>query len=67
MLDDLSSKGYGIGNGTSLFIATNICETFMWKCFSPMTFNRGKGLEYEGALINLAHSMYNNNNRVEAF
>jgi len=67
MLDDLSQKGYGLGNGTSLFIATNICETFMWKCFSPITQNRrGSGMEFEGAIINLVHSLYNNPNKIEA-
>jgi protein transport protein SEC61 subunit alpha len=38
MIDELLSKGYGIGNsGTSLFIAINICENIMWKAFSPIT------------------------------
>merc|ERR1712196_226204 len=41
LLDDLLSKGYGFGSGTSLFIATNICETIVWKAFSPQTINRG--------------------------
>jgi preprotein translocase subunit SecY len=36
-------KGYGLGSGISLFIATNICETIVWKAFSPTTFNRGRG------------------------
>jgi len=31
MLDDLMKEGYGLGSGISLFIATNICETIMWK------------------------------------
>ncbi len=37
MLDELLQKGYGLGSGISLFIATNICETIMWKSFSPVT------------------------------
>jgi protein transport protein SEC61 subunit alpha len=37
MLDELLQKGYGLGSGISLFIATNICETILWKCFSPVT------------------------------
>jgi len=28
LLDELLQKGYGLGSGISLFIATNICETF---------------------------------------
>lgn len=27
----------------SLFIATNICETIVWKAFSPATINTGRG------------------------
>lgn len=35
-------SGYGLGSGISLFIATNICETIVWKAFSPATVNTGK-------------------------
>jgi len=42
--DELLQKGYGIGSGISLFIATNICETIVWKSFSPTTINTGRGL-----------------------
>merc|ERR1712166_1293443 len=31
VLDELLQKGYGLGSGISLFIATNICETIVWK------------------------------------
>jgi preprotein translocase subunit SecY len=31
MLDELLEKGYGLGSGISLFIATNICENIIWK------------------------------------
>ena len=31
LLDELLQKGYGLGSGISLFIATNICETIVWK------------------------------------
>ena len=43
LLDELLQKGYGLGSGISLFIATNICETIIWKAFSPTTYNTGKG------------------------
>lgn len=46
LLDELLQKGYGLGSGISLFIATNICETIVWKAFSPTTVNTGRG---EGA------------------
>lgn len=43
LLDELLQKGYGLGSGISLFIATNICETIIWKAFSPTTYNTGRG------------------------
>lgn len=58
MIDELLSKGYGIGNsGTSLFIAINICENIMWKAFSPITHRIDQNLEYEGAVIALFHGL----------
>lgn len=44
LLDELLQKGYGLGSGISLFIATNICETIVWKAFSPTTVNTGRGI-----------------------
>jgi preprotein translocase subunit SecY len=53
LLDELLQKGYGLGSGISLFIATNICESIVWKAFSPTTINTGRGPEFEGALVAL--------------
>ncbi|KAG8694126.1 translocon subunit, partial [Ceratobasidium sp. 394] len=47
LLDELLQKGYGLGAGVSLFIATNICENIVWKAFSPTTINTGRGPEFE--------------------
>src|ERR1700709_1029511 len=55
LLDELLQKGYGLGSGISLFIATNICESIVWKAFSPSTVNTGRGPEFEGAIIALVH------------
>lgn len=55
LLDELLQKGYGLGSGISLFIATNICESIIWKAFSPTTINTGRGPEFEGAVIALIH------------
>ena len=38
-LDEMLQKGYGLGSGISLFIATNICENIIWKAFSPYTIS----------------------------
>ncbi|KAK9123761.1 hypothetical protein Sjap_013363 [Stephania japonica] len=54
-LDELLQKGYGLGSGISLFIATNIYETIIWKAFSPMMINAGRGPEFEGVVIALFH------------
>lgn len=55
LLDELLQKGYGLGSGISLFIATNICESIVWKAFSPTTINTGRGPEFEGAVVALLH------------
>eukprot|EP00887_Chlorella_sp_A99_P006801 scaffold2.g6801.t1 len=33
LLDDMLNNGWGLGSGISLFIATNICESIVWKAF----------------------------------
>lgn len=55
LLDELLHKGYGLGSGISLFIATNVCENVVWKAFSPTTVNTGQGTEFEGAVVALFH------------
>lgn len=60
------SLGYGLGSGISLFIATNICESIIWKAFSPTTINTGRGTEFEGALIALIHLLITRNNKIRA-
>jgi protein transport protein SEC61 subunit alpha len=57
ILDELLQKGYGLGSGISLFIATNVCESVVWKALSPMTINAGRGTEFEGALIAFVHML----------
>ncbi|XP_022300046.1 protein transport protein Sec61 subunit alpha [Crassostrea virginica] len=66
LLDELLQKGYGLGSGISLFIATNICETIVWKAFSPATVNTGRGTEFEGAIIALFHLLATKNDKVRA-
>merc|ERR1712032_1669818 len=66
ILDELLQKGYGMGSGISLFIATNICENIVWKAFSPTTMNTGRGTEFEGAIIALFHMMLTRSGKFEA-
>jgi protein transport protein SEC61 subunit alpha len=53
LLDELLQKGYGLGSGISLFIATNICETIVWKAFSPATVNTGRGTIVEFSFFSM--------------
>jgi len=66
VLDELLQKGYGLGSGISLFIATNICENIIWKALSPTTINSGRGTEFEGALIALVHLLITKTDKVRA-
>eukprot|EP01071_Lankesteria_metandrocarpae_P014649 Lankesteria_metandrocarpae@DN873_c0_g1_i1.p1 len=66
ILDELLQKGYGLGSGISLFIATNICESIVWKAFSPTTINSGKGTEFEGAVIALFHLLFTKTSKISA-
>jgi len=66
ILDELLQKGYGLGSGISLFIATNICENIVWKAFSPTTINTGRGTEFEGAIIALFHLLITRNDKMRA-
>eukprot|EP00594_Rhizosolenia_setigera_P005121 CAMPEP_0178949704 /NCGR_PEP_ID=MMETSP0789-20121207/6217_1 /TAXON_ID=3005 /ORGANISM="Rhizosolenia setigera, Strain CCMP 1694" /LENGTH=471 /DNA_ID=CAMNT_0020630293 /DNA_START=65 /DNA_END=1480 /DNA_ORIENTATION=- len=66
ILDELLQKGYGLGSGISLFIATNICETIVWKAFSPTTINTGRGTEFEGAIIALFHLLITRKDKIRA-
>jgi len=66
LLDELMEKGYGLGSGISLFIATNICETIIWKAFSPTTVNSGRGTEFEGAIIAFFHLLTTRSDKLRA-
>ncbi|RKP12154.1 protein transport protein SEC61 subunit alpha [Piptocephalis cylindrospora] len=66
LLDEMLQKGYGLGSGISLFIATNICETIVWKAFSPTTINIGRGPEFEGAVIALFHLLFTRSDKARA-
>lgn len=55
-----------MGSGISLFIATNICESIIWRSFSPTTINTGRGTEFEGAVIALFHLLLTRTDKVRA-
>lgn len=66
LLDELMQKGYGMGSLISLFIATNISESIVWKSFSPTTMNTGKGTEFEGAVVATFHFLASRSNKFMA-
>lgn len=66
MIDELLSKGYGLGSGISLFIATNICESILWRAVSPTTLNLGRGTEFEGAIIALFYLLATRSDKTRA-
>ena len=63
-LDEMLQHGYGLGSGISLFIATNICESIIWKAFSPYTVSSPRGVEFEGAIIALFHLLLTRGDKV---
>lgn len=66
LLDELLQKGYGLGSGVNLFIVANICESIVWKAFSPSVYNTGKGPEFEGAVVSLLQLLKVRKNKLEA-
>lgn len=67
ILDEILSNNYGLISGISLFVATNISENLMWKCFSPFTVASERGIEYEGVIIALFHFLITKKTKTEAF
>lgn len=66
LLDEMLQKGYGLGSGISLFIATNICENIVWRALSPVTIKSDQGTQFEGALISLFHLLATKKNKYDA-
>jgi len=66
MLDELLSKGYGLGGGINVFIVTNICEGILWECFSPMTYSVNGSNQFEGAVIAFFHLLITDASKTRA-
>ncbi|KAM0686334.1 translocon subunit [Conglomerata obtusa] len=66
LLDEMLSKGYGMGSGVNLFIATNVCENIVWKALSPKVYNTARGIEFEGSIINFVHLIFTRKNKFNA-
>jgi len=66
LVDELMTKGYGLGSAISLFIATNICESIVWAAFSPSTYNSGRGTEFHGAVVSLFYLLATRPDKIRA-
>jgi len=67
MLDELLQNEWGLGNSAiSLFIAINVCESILWKSFSPITYPTDNGSEFEGCVISLFHSLITFDDKLKA-
>ncbi|KAI8451715.1 protein transport protein SEC61 subunit alpha [Phakopsora pachyrhizi] len=44
---------FGLGFGIPLFIATNICESIIWKAFSPTTVNTSRVIYLQGFRVEI--------------
>lgn len=58
LLDDMMTKGYGIGSGTNLFMAATTCERVISSAISPLSVQTSRGAEYEGSVLNLLHTLF---------
>jgi protein transport protein SEC61 subunit alpha len=58
LLDEMLTKGYGVGNGSNLFLVGNTCEKLVWSLISPLSVETARGAEYEGAILNLFHTLF---------
>ena len=66
LLEDMMDKGRGVISASSLFIATNQCESIVWKAFSPFTLDAGRGKEFEGAVVALFHLLLTRRDKTRA-
>ncbi|OQR98445.1 protein transporter Sec61 subunit alpha [Achlya hypogyna] len=66
ILDEMLQKGYGLGSGISLFMASNICQNIVWDTFSPVSITTGRGTEFHGALIAFFHVLFSRSNKLSA-
>ena len=53
VLDEILPKGYELGSGISLFIATNISENIMRKSFSFLLFQMNEESNMKELLLTL--------------
>jgi protein transport protein SEC61 subunit alpha len=55
---DLILDSYGICSTYSLYIMVNGFKLFFWQAFSPVTFDTGRGPEFEGSVLCMLHLLF---------
>jgi protein transport protein SEC61 subunit alpha len=65
-LDELLQKGYGLGSGINIFVASSITQSIFWKILSLSTIATIRGNEYEGSLIALVHLIASRRDKTRA-
>lgn len=66
LLDELIQKGYGLGNGVSIFVAVNVCQEVFAGVISPISVQTSNGMEYEGAILNALNLLWAEPNKMKA-
>ncbi|KAI9254043.1 SecY subunit of pre protein translocase [Sporodiniella umbellata] len=66
LLDELLQKGYGLGSGINLFIASSVCQNVFWKLASFSSVLSYRGSEYEGAIASLFYLLSSRSNKARA-
>ena len=65
LMDESIEKGYGIGNGLSLFITTSVTSSLLWALLSPKFVNVSTlGGEYESIILSPFHLIYSRSNKL---
>lgn len=58
LLDEMLTRGYGIGSATNLFIVAHTSEKLVAAAFSPVSIVTSRGLEYEGAVLTFLQYLF---------
>lgn len=64
LLDEMLTKGYGVGSASNLFIVANACEKVIWSAFSPVSIQTSRGPEFEGSILAFFSLLFSSPSRV---
>jgi len=58
-VNETLSKGYGLSGLTPVLIVAHRCKQIFWDALSPVAVDVGLGYEFEGAILNFVHLLWN--------